>query len=418
MQSINLNKGIKLILLGLSLQIAPLIVWGVISKLLNLSNISGFQSLIVGFFALLTLILIIAGYVISIRGCGIQAKIKGYPFFVGVVLGLLSFLGISILVLLHPKENSPLLNSVRMSDNPFQNINLLRWFLALYSSAIISALGILFIGKIFNIDFLLDKVNPDQPDYNLVTFICLLIFIFWVFKDLKICGFNLQSINYILGFQNLRHQDFNLALVVSFFYFLFAGWVRIIFYYLSWYFPNYIENILNEPSQDLVSNPFLNFIIQDLIINNLLISIYLGLIAQKIANKFGIIKGTLITSLLFLPILFSSPSYIIGLIGLLLLTLLYYKTKTLMVPILIEILIGLFFITYSQSDPVSIYLAKSNILIDEYQKLVESQIGITWLRIAISTPFIIYFIYKNFPKQNQVLPYFANKAKAENNGNL
>lgn len=34
--------------------------------------------------------------------------------------------------------------------------------------------------------------------------------------------------------------------------------------------------------------------------------------------------------------------------------------------------------------------------------------------IVISLPYLIYFIYKNWPTQNQMLPYFANQQKNEN----
>jgi hypothetical protein len=411
------NQGIKLILLGLILQITPLFIF---------ANKLDFGILI----SLIAIVIIIIGYIIFVRGCGIQAKLKGYSFLFGVGLGLLSIVGISVLVLLHPKRNSPLLDSVYSSDNPLQNINLLRWLLAFLSSIILSYLGFLIFLKILGIDNALEKMKDESTLYFIYgCLISILIFFYWMFKELIFSGFSIRDIKYIFGFSRFQYKYIALIFVFGIFYYLFGAWTRMITYYISFIFPDYIDDLLNQPR----SNSFMSLTSAVVRIVSSIFGVFIiqGLIIQKLSIQLGVRRGILITTfsfyLVLLALALASPPNIIDTfiniptysLYIILFTILYFKTNTLIVPILTNIFAGLIYTIHIKLDPVSFYLNESylnnsHVILENYQKLVESQIDQVWFKIVISTLFFIYFIGTNFPKNNTILPYFANRAKAEN----
>jgi hypothetical protein len=49
--------------------------------------------------------------------------------------------------------------------------------------------------------------------------------------------------------------------------------------------------------------------------------------------------------------------------------------------------------------------------VNDYQALIQPLLGQRVFLIAISVPFLIYFVYKNFPKNDAIIPYYANEAR-------
>ncbi|MGL6344040.1 MAG: lysostaphin resistance A-like protein, partial [Waterburya sp.] len=134
--------------------------------------------------------------------------------------------------------------------------------------------------------------------------------------------------------------------------------------------------------------------------------VFQGIVLHRWAVKWGNTKAILIIGLLYG--ILSYYNFINGFITGIILCLLYIKSKTLIVPIIFRIInlsIGLiieayyFFAIQSNSD---------NIL-----QQFRSEFKLGMILSAISTPYILWWLYKNWLKKNEELPYFANALSLE-----
>lgn len=126
--------------------------------------------------------------------------------------------------------------------------------------------------------------------------------------------------------------------------------------------------------------------------------IFRGFLLNRWATKWNIHLGIILSSVLF-GFLHVSPIglSIVGII----LSLLYIKTKTLIVPIVAHamnngIAAGLMFLETSTTSDINSGLSLNDIVSNGNISL--------WL-IVISAPFMILFIYKNWPTNKTPLPY-------------
>lgn len=120
--------------------------------------------------------------------------------------------------------------------------------------------------------------------------------------------------------------------------------------------------------------------------------------------KWGVTPALLISALLFAVL----HANIVGLFVFgVMMTLLYIKTRTLVVPI----------ICHSLNNFAAIgleYLSTTTGTHDETISNLEQLRSYWWVGIVyrlLSAPWLITFIYKNWPKQPSCLPYFTNAAK-------
>jgi hypothetical protein len=49
--------------------------------------------------------------------------------------------------------------------------------------------------------------------------------------------------------------------------------------------------------------------------------------------------------------------------------------------------------------------------VKEYQTSIQPLLSQRVFLLAISIPFLLYFIYKNFPKNDAIIPYYTNEAQ-------
>jgi hypothetical protein len=126
-----------------------------------------------------------------------------------------------------------------------------------------------------------------------------------------------------------------------------------------------------------------------------------GIVLHRLASKWGNRKAVWAISL-FYGLMFYT-NFISGFILGLLLGLLYIKTRTLIVPIVFRVLSN---VIYLIVDAYYFFIAKNSInnVLSQFQS--EFKLGI--LLIAISTPYLVYWLYKNWMTKNEQLPYFAN----------
>ncbi len=175
------------------------------------------------------------------------------------------------------------------------------------------------------------------------------------------------------------------------------------FYVLSLISPSLLESLLKSISDDNSKSSSVPILYNLLEIFSLIIVapiveefIFRGILLHRWASKWGLIPAILVSSLIF-GCLHINPVGL-SLFGIVM-SLLYIKTRTLIVPMVAHALnntvaTAMQFLS-SGSNPSETLVTSSNL-----------QFAVVCL--ALSSPFILRFIYKKWPKPGVALPYFAN----------
>ncbi|EAZ90229.1 acetyl-coenzyme A synthetase [Crocosphaera chwakensis CCY0110] len=408
----NKNKAIKLILQALGIQlIFPIIIAG-----LSNANIISENSKLYSFLGLIALGLFVGGYFLFIRGCCHYIKSKGYSSHWGW-LGLLSIIGLFFLSVIPPKNlviSSGNLPNESLENIPFEEINLVEIFVFYFLSSatvIIMAASIFYTINDWDTNRLFD--NMDKLTEYLLACLIVIVWGMLILRDLKIAGFQIK--HFIPNLKVAWQLILKIAIIYTFFA---VSFWRLFGYYFSFVYPDYINYYLKTS----INNDF-HLSVSEFILNLLVLSIFIeilpftiifqGIVLQKWCLKLGNKKGILLLSLLlsllssiaFVPLLIST--FFDGLIS----SFLFFKTKNLLNTFFYQvlkklILSFLFFIVYFQD------LKLSPISISNYREKHEPFLILYVILSIISCVFIINFIYKNFPKPNDKIPYDENNNKS------
>ncbi|MBS9393856.1 MAG: CPBP family intramembrane metalloprotease [Dolichospermum sp. LBC05a] len=191
-----------------------------------------------------------------------------------------------------------------------------------------------------------------------------------------------------------------------------TGFVFLSLYVLSFILPHYVEYYINNNNitniWELIFTGFSVMLLAPVTEEFL----FRGIILQKWAIKWGVKAGILTSSFLFAVIHFRFDIINLSLMGIIL-SILYLKTRNLLAPIFCHFFYNTFWMIFTTIN----YFSKSEIeriafiSLQEYQNSVQPLLGQLVFLIAISAPFLIYFVYKNFPKNDAIIPYYANEAK-------
>lgn len=388
------EKAINLILLGLALKYLPLIAIAIFIE--NLNNLP--YTL---FFFISGLFLL--GYTSFIKGCSLYAQSKGYSSNRGWI-GLLSIF--SLLILLLMPVNVKILTTLELSDNKpknnlFYNINIPELFLLLLIAlgvAFVPNLLIIYLSDISNTNFELEETTG----INLIIIYFCIIYGFILLIKLQESG--LQYTNFINFKTNI---DCKLILFFTILTLAFTkSFNSIVLYKLSFIFPGYVEDYLNENNfnnlLEIILWSFLTILLSP-VTEGLL---FQGIVLQKWSIKWGVRSGILTTSLL---------STVIGLdfdivtlfISSILYSILYFKTRNLLIPILCQVFYNTIITIFDMIDFFSKSTIERELFISasDYQASIQPLLGQIVFMIAITTPLVGYFIYKNFPKNDAILPY-------------
>jgi hypothetical protein len=182
---------------------------------------------------------------------------------------------------------------------------------------------------------------------------------------------------------------------------------QLFYYVISQYYPDLVEFLLSQKvflsSEETVA-PFLHNLLNLIVL--IVVApiaeelIFRGILFQRWATKWGVTRSLIVSSLLF-GILHAN---IIGLsVFGLMMALLYIKTRTLIVPIACHALnnlaaVGLDYVS-RRSDPAETI---------EVLAQLDAYWWVGLIYIAISLPWLIVFIYKNWPEEESSLPYLKN----------
>jgi hypothetical protein len=188
------------------------------------------------------------------------------------------------------------------------------------------------------------------------------------------------------------------------------GVVLVLYYPLSFIFPSWIENYFsNNPFNFAGSqsfSPVLAYIFDVAAsLTRSLTEVFIleGIVLHIWAAKRGIKLALIMLSVFYL---IYYPSNFIGGISLcLMLSFLYIKTKTLIVPIVAS------FINAIVGSALFKVMSLSNNPLENFRSLF----GIGIFCLAISTPLLIWLLYKNRIQPNEQMPYFANLRQLRSN---
>lgn len=401
MENKNKEKAINKILLGLALKFIPLIIIGLLKVYLN--NILPSLSILI-FFLILGFFLV--GYVFFIKGCYLYSETKGYSYPLAW-LGLFSLLGLSILLLLPSKRNVVSLQDESLTSEPWDKINIPELFLSW-----IIALPVLF-GSILGIFCLFNNLNLSALAKNLtiieiITIVCNIFWVFILLKSFQKAGLNFNN---LIGYK----KYINLKLVVILLtikYTFIRGFNTLILYNLSFILPKYVESYINEKHFTNILEMILWSFSAMLLAPVIEELFFRGIILQKWALKWGVRAGILTSSLLFAILHFRFdiiPLFIMGI----LLSILYFKTRCLITSMLFHFFYNTIVTTLNIIDYFNTSAIDRNtfVSVKDYQTSMQPLLSQRVLMIAISIPFLIYFIYKNFPKNDAIIPYYVNEAK-------
>jgi len=248
----------------------------------------------------------------------------------------------------------------------------------------------------------------------LVTYLLIMsLSLFW--RECRLAGI---EIKYLIGKVPDRYQWLPLVRLAIASVVFSIGVFRIFYYPLSFIVPSFVEQILTEKrnSSILIAalksfSPALyylqvaldNYVITPVFVAFFVISIPL----HRCAAKWGNITAIIAMCLLFGTVAYKT--FITMIIVLLISTILYVKTRSLLVIIIF---------TIWQNISITVWNWSYTIFVGENQigstlEIFRSQIQLGVLFFALSAPWLIGFIYKNWSVLKGPLPYFANAAEAE-----
>ncbi len=432
------EKSINLILLGLTLKFAPLVVLGMFSGYLK--NVFPIFNLLI---VLSILVIFVIGYKYFLKGCFLYTESKGYssitlpslPRYTHILLlkicgfkdeelpqqiekrynlgrlGLLSLVGLSILLLIPSKNNLASLQNESCSHHPLEKINipelLLTFLIAIPIAIIVLCTSILAIFRIWN-NFSLSILFKNKTFLEVLNIIS---YVFGTFILLRPFQSKEIIVNKIIGYKNKYHwKMLSMAIFIKCAFSI--SFSSLILYSLSFILPHYVEQHINDNNikniGELIFHSFSAMFLAPLTEEFL----FRGIILQKWSTKWGVKSGILSSSLLFAILHFRFDVISLFLSGILY-SILYFKTRNLMTPFLCHFFYNTFvtILNIIEYFSVSAIQRNASISVKDYQNLVQPLLGQRVFLLAISVALLIYFVYKNFPKNDAIIPYYFNDEK-------
>ena len=260
--------------------------------------------------------------------------------------------------------------------------------LALISIIIVGTVGPEFDGPLSDIIFM---------------FLFYAIIAAWIIWKFKSCNVDYKK---IIGKFPPDYKWWWILGIVVLLIFFSSGTYWILYYPLSFIAPSYVNGVLNETSLYTMADTMSPFVYNSLLVLiTVLIApiveefIFRGVIMQRLAVKWGITAGVLISSFIF-GILHGDilGAFVFGIF----MSLLYINTRTLLVPIACHMLnnglaFGLLFIGILMGE------SETTTTVAQFQSDILSGL----IPLLVTAPIVIYFVYKNWPKKGTKIPYLS-----------
>ena len=292
-------------------------------------------------------------------------------------------------------------DSKTTAENPFLHFKV-RWLILCFFLISVA------IGFVLSLTSGFSGFNPKDPIFDRIIYTLTFIGLsFWTIGQLRQLQLNIKR---LIG-QLPSHYPWlpTIGIVIAILLFS-LGSGQLFYYALSLYNPTLVESLLNQKvflsGSETFAPPLYNLLT---IITFIVVApvseefIFRGILLHRWTAKWGVTPALLISALLFAVL----HANIIGLFVFgVIMSLLYIKTRTLIVPIICHSLnnfaaIGLEYLSTTTGTHETI----SNL----EQLRTYWWVGIVYM--LLSAPWLITFIYKNWPKQALCLPYFMNAAR-------
>jgi uncharacterized protein len=294
-------------------------------------------------------------------------------------------------------------------DNPFSRIKLRHifgWFFLL-------TMGISFqIGMIASTRGIkIDGKAPLDPLFGPIfgTYLTILILAL-VWRECRLAGI---EIKYLVGKVPTHYQWLPLVGLAIASLFFSLGVFRIFYYPLSFIVPSFVEKLLIDRNSSILITPagtifpalyYLIFAIYYAIFPMIITFIFQAILLHRWAAKWG--KTRAIIAFLLLSLI--SYNFISSVIATSINTILYLKTRSLLVLIIFVYLKIIISVIWNLSYKIFLDNQAGSTL-----DIFRSQVQLGVLFFVVSAPWVIGFIYKNWSVLKGPLPYFANAAEAE-----
>ena len=295
-------------------------------------------------------------------------------------------------------------------DNPFSRIKVRHIFGWLLLFIIAIAFQLAIISNIQGIKF-----YNREPFVNELVAIYVLIMslsLFW--RECRLAGI---EIKYLIGKVPDRYQWLPLVRLAIASVFFSIGVFRIFYYPLSFIVPSFVEQILTEKRNSSILIAALKsfspalYYLQVALANYVINPVFMAFLVISIPLHRGAAKWGNITAIIAMCLLWGTVAYktfITMIVVLLIYAILYVKSRSLLVIIIFTILQNISFTVWNLS-----YKIFWNNQTGSTLEIFRSQIQLGVLFFALSAPWVIGFIYKNWSVLKGPLPYFANAAEAE-----
>ena len=278
---------------------------------------------------------------------------------------------------------------------------------------------LLMIGILFQLEIIssisqlkLDSTEPLVSEIALTYVESLILALLW--RQCKLAGI---EIKHLIGKVPDRYQWLPLVGLAIAHLFFSIGAFCIFYYPLSFIVPSFVEQILiDNQKMSIVSEGLTTFFplayylivaINICTIDPILFAvIFIAIMLHRWGAKWGKIPA--IIAVCMLLVAFDYPNFISIILGILLSAILYAKTRSLVVVIIFMALTDISSKIWDLLGPVLGGNQAGSIL-----DVFRSQIQLGVLFFALSAPWVIGFIYKNWSVLKGPLPYFANAAEAE-----
>ena len=246
----------------------------------------------------------------------------------------------------------------------------------------------------------------EDPIITQILYSCSFVSLcFYLIQELRQSQVNPQ---YVVGNLRPRYRFLSLLALTIVFLLFSIGAALISFHLLSLVAPEFHESFIKQITEQESKKsvvPLINKCWQNF--NYVALApiteefIFRGVLLQRLAMKWNLPVAIWISSIIF-GLLHPNPIGIaaVGVAW----ALLYIKTRTLMVPI----------VAHSMNNAIVVLGQYASNWLEQDNSA--SVTGDEWIAglvfIAISLPFILRFVYRQFPGKDKTLPYFANAAKA------
>lgn len=220
------------------------------------------------------------------------------------------------------------------------------------------------------------------------------------------------KISYLVGQRVPQFSVFYGALLVASLLLFSLGISTVVFYVLSLGFPSYVSDLLESNTllsgaESLYPQLYQWLMLFLLVVYAPLVEefIFRGFLLQRWAMKWGLRRGVIASSVLFGVLHLSNPVGL-TLFGLVM-GLLYVRSRSLWVPIACHALNNLAAVGIDWYAPA----------VQGEQTTTVSDIQALWgtgvILVAVSFPFIAWFVRRSWPKQTDRIPYLLNLQTAQ-----